>query len=119
MDNLARILGKMLWITNHSVIEARANSNQHIAMLHRHVGLVGAMHPGHSDELLVRERIGTQSHQSISARCAHHFDELMQLRRGIRQNHAAAAVDHRPLGLQQHLHRFFDLTLVTFDDRRI
>jgi hypothetical protein len=44
----------------------------------------------------------------------HELDELVG---GIAQDHAAAGIDHRPLGFQQQLHRLLDLSLMTLDHR--
>ena len=58
MNNLTRILREVFGISDHAIIETSAYGKQHIAVLHRHVGLVGAMHAGHTHKLLATCTIG-------------------------------------------------------------
>ena len=97
MNNFARHATKMLRITNHAIIKARANSNQHIAMLHGHVCFVGAMHTEHANEFIARRTITTQAHQRIGAGIAEFIDQGIQFRRSVGKNHTATGVNHRTL----------------------
>ena len=86
----------------HPVVEARADRDHHVAAVHRQVGLVGAVHAEHAEELRVGGREGAEPHQRQGAREAGQPDELgQQLAQAARPgiDHAAAAVEQRPLGL--------------------
>ena len=52
MDDLARHAAKVLGVADHAIVEARTDGNQHIAMLHGHVGFVGTVHTQHTDKTL-------------------------------------------------------------------
>ena len=49
----------------YAVIKTRPHRKNHIAVVHRHIGFVKAMHPQHAKELSVRGWVGTQAHQRI------------------------------------------------------
>ena len=68
--------------------------------MHGEVGLVGAMHAEHAEELPVVGRIGAEAHQRAGDGEAGFADEFDQrLGRALaRVDDAAAGVDHRPLG---------------------
>jgi hypothetical protein len=104
-------------IADHAVVEARADRDQDVAILHRHVGFIGAVHAQHAEVLLVGRRISAQAHQRIRHRIAQGARKLYQALRGVGKDHPAAGIDHRPLGLQQHLHRLLDLTAMALDHR--
>ena len=54
---ILRSLGdEVLRVADHAVVEARADGEQHVAVLHRHVGFVGAVHAQHAEELRVARR---------------------------------------------------------------
>ena len=61
VDDLARHLAEMLRVADHAVVETRADGQQHVAVLHRHVGFVGAVHAEHAEELRVGGRIAAQA----------------------------------------------------------
>ena len=65
MNNLARMTCKVLCITDHAVIKTSANGNQHITVLHRHIGFISAVHAEHTQELRTCARETTQAHQGI------------------------------------------------------
>ena len=119
MDDLAGVLGEMLGIADHAVVEARADGQQHVAVLHRHVGFIRAVHTGHAHELAAAGGIAAQAHQRAGAGRAQLRHEPVQLGRGVGQDHAAAGVDHRTFGGQQHLHGLLDLPLVPLVDGRV
>src|SRR3981189_3536339 len=103
MDDGAVLLVEMLGITDHAVIEARADRQQHIAMLHRHVGFVRSVNAEHAQELPVRCGVTPESHQCIRAWKTEQADELRELARGFAEDYPASAVDHRSLGPDEHL----------------
>ena len=80
MNNLAWNRAEVSNITNHAVVEARAHSQQHIAILHTHIRFIGAVHSEHADKLLICRRKTSQTHQGIGAGCvqqAHQFGQLL------------------------------------------
>ena len=92
MNNLALVLGKVFGITDHAVVEAGTDRQQHIAMLHGVVGFNGAVHSQHTQKLAITGRVGAQAHQRIGARNTKHIHQRAQLRGGIAQQHAAAGI---------------------------
>ena len=103
---------KCFGIADHPVVEAGADGEQHVAVLHRHVRLVGAVHAQHAEELRVARRVAAEAHQRVRAREAEQVDERAQLGRRVAEDHPAAGVDVRPLGGEQQLHRLADLPAV-------
>ncbi len=99
----------MLRIADHAVVEARADRDQHVAVLHGHVGFVRAVHAEHAEEFLVARAVAAQTHQRIGDGIAEQVGELVQLTRCIREDDAAAGVDVRTLRRQQQLHGLADL----------
>ncbi len=70
-----------------AVVEARADVDHHVAIMHRHVGFVGAVHAEHAEPVLARRRIGAKAHQRRGDRDVGHRHELaQQLRRRERRN---------------------------------
>jgi hypothetical protein len=61
-----------------AVVEARADADHHVAIVHRHVGLVGAVHAEHAEPVLVGRRIGAEPHQGRGDREAGQLDQLAQ-----------------------------------------
>ena len=106
----------MFRIADHPVVEARADGEQHVAVLHRHVRFVRSVHAGQAGELRIGSRQPAQSHQSVRARIAELADETRELRRRIVQDDAAARIDHRPLRIEQELNGLLDLPRVAFRD---
>ena len=85
-----------------AVVEARADVDHHVAIVHRHVGFVGAVHAEHAEPLLVGGGIGAEAHQRRGDREAGQMrtnsrSKLARLRAGI--DDAAAGVEDRPLAL--------------------
>ena len=117
MDDLARLFGEVRRVADHAVVEAGADGEQHVAVVHRHVGFEGAVHAGHAQVLAVAEGVAAQAHQGVGDRVAEQSRELGDLRGRVRQHDAAAGVDHRALGLEQQLHRLLDLPRVALDHR--
>ena len=69
MDDLG-IRTKLIQLAGNAVVKTRADSNNHIALVHRHIGFISAVHAQHADELLVGCRISAQTHQGIGDRKA-------------------------------------------------
>ena len=110
---------EFLQVSGYAVIEARADGDQHVALVHRHIGFVGAVHSQHADELRVRSRVCPQAHQGIGDGKPQGAGEFGQLRVGIGQDNAAAGVDHRFTRLQHQVDCPFDLPRVAFYGRPV
>ena len=104
----------MFRITNHTIIKTSTDRNQHITVLHRHIRFVCAVHTGHADEFVVSCSVTTQTHQGIGDGETQLINQFIQFWCSIRQDHAAAGVNHGALGLQQQLNRFTNLSCVPF-----
>ena len=88
--DLGRIRRELVELAGDAVIEARADVEHHVTVVHGQIGFVGAVHAQHPDELLIRSRVGPQSHQGVGDRHAGHPGELDQ------QLQTGACVDHHP-----------------------
>ena len=119
VNDLARNCRKIRRIANHAIIESGSDGYQDIAILHGHIGLIGAMHAQHTERLLVGRRIAPQTHQGIGHRIPQTAGKLCQPFGSIGENDPATGINHRPLGLQQHLHRLLDLSAVSLEHRVI
>ena len=104
-----------------AIVEARADIDQHVAVIHRQVGFVGAVHAQHAEELLVRRRKRAEPHQGVGDGIARHVHELGEQLRRLRPgiDHAAAGVEDRLLGIGDQLDRLLDLCGVGLDLRAI
>ena len=109
----------MARVANRTVVEAGADCQQNVAVLHAEVGFVGAMHAGHADPARVGGREGPQRHERGGDGSAGQVGQLHEFRMRMRGNDTATHVDHGALGSQQHLHGLLDLPLVTLGDGRI
>jgi hypothetical protein len=116
MHDLALHRSEVLWIADHAVVEPRAHRQQHVAVLHGHVGLVGPVHAEHAEELRIARRRRAEPHQCVRAREAQRVVQLSQLGRRVAQDHAAAGVDVRALGMEQQLQGLADLPCVALPD---
>ncbi len=117
MDDLALDRGEVLRVADHPVVEAGADGEQDVAVLHRHVRFVGAVHAEHAEELRVARRVGAQAHEGVGAGEAEQVDERTQLGRGVADHDPAAGVDVGALGREQELRRLPDLPAVAAPHR--
>ncbi len=85
----------------HAIVEARPNSENEIAVVHRHIGLIEPMHAQHAQKLLVRAGVGTQSHQRIGDRVIQLPCQPCEQLGPTSLDNPAARVNHRPLGREQ------------------
>ncbi|MNE02827.1 hypothetical protein D3C80_953100 [compost metagenome] len=118
MDDL-RVRAELRRTVDHPVIEACAHGQNHIGMVHGQVGGVAAVHAEHAEELPVAARIATEPHQGIGHWQVEQARQLGQRRSRIAHDHAAAGVDDRPLGGQQHFRRLADLPGVATHGRTV
>ena len=119
--NFLRTRRKRVGASGDTVVEARADAKHHVAIVHGHVGFVGAVHAKHSEPVLAGCRIGAETHQCRGDRETGGFDQFAQQLRGFQPgiDDAAAAVDHRPLGGGEQRHGLADLRRIALHPRRI
>ena len=90
-----------------AVVEARAQIDHQVAVMHDVIGFPGAVHAQHAQPFRSRSRKRAQPHQGRGdgkAGQVHQFaQQLGGLRPGI--DDAAAGIEHRPLRRRHHLHR--------------
>ena len=48
-----------------TIIESHPHSQDHIGMVHCHIGLIKAMHPQHTQKLLIATGVSSKTHQGI------------------------------------------------------
>jgi len=109
--DLGRTRRECVQSARHPVIEARADAHHHIALVHRHIGFVSAMHPQHPEPIGMDRREGAKAHQRRGDRRARHVLELAQQFRGARAgiDHPAAGVEDRALGMGDEINGLDDL----------
>ena len=92
------VLAELLDLACHPVVEADADSQQKIGLVHRVVGVNGAMHaePFEGEVVILGE--ATDSHQGGGHGDLGTLRKLLEFLGSIRRDHASAAVDHRLLG---------------------
>ena len=76
--DLLRIGRKSIQTAGNPVIEAGADTDHDIAVMHGVIGFKCAMHAQHAEELLVGGRIGAETHQRISDGISGQTDKLGQ-----------------------------------------
>jgi hypothetical protein len=83
-----------------AVIKTRADADHDVAVMHRHVGFIGAVHAQHAHPVLARRGIGAQTHQRRGDRETGEFDQFAQQLAGFTAgiDDAAARIDDRALG---------------------
>ena len=104
-----------------AIVETRADADHDVAIVHRHVGFVGAVHAEHADPVLAARRIGAETHQRRGDRKAGQIDQLAQemarLRPGI--DDAAARIDDRLPGRRHQRDRLAHLVEVALNLRLV
>ena len=107
--------------TGDAVVEARADADHQIAIMHRVVGLERAVHAEHAQPLLVGRGIGAQAHQRRGDGKSGQAHQFAQQRRSVRAgiDDAAAGVEDRLLRLAHHVDRAPDAVDVALDLRLI
>ena len=93
-----------------AVVEARADADHQIAIVHRPVRLPGAVHAEHAEPLRIGGLVGAEPHQGRGDRKAGELDEFAQQRAGARAgvDDAAAGVEQRALGARHQLDGVLD-----------
>jgi hypothetical protein len=103
----------------HAIVKARTHGEDHIRVVHGHVGFVEAVHAQHAQKLLVRSRIGTQPHQRIGDRITEMPGQLTQQIAAAPEYHATPGVNNRAPGRQQQLCGLANLSAVPAHRRRV
>ncbi len=95
--DLLRVRRERVGAAGDAIIEARADAQHHVAIVHRHVGFVGAVHAQHAEPVLARRRIRAEAHQRRGDRKAGDLNQLAQQLGGFPAgvDDAAAGIDHR------------------------
>ena len=87
-----------------AVVEARADCDDQVGAVHRHVRFIGAVHAEHAEPLVIVRRESTEPHQRRGDWRAGERDQLAQRRAGVGAgvDHPAAGVEDRALGGGDH-----------------
>ena len=117
--DLARVLAELVELARHAVVETRADGDQHVALVHRQVGAVGAVHAEHAQRHRVIAGDAADSHQRVGGGNLQRLDELAQLLARPGQDRAASEVDHGPLGLEDQRQGLLDLPPVALVARLV
>ena len=107
MDDLGR-RGEAVELAGDPVVEAGAERDQQVALLHGGDGGVVAVHARHTEAEFVAIGERTPGHQRRDHRDLEQLRELQQRFGGTGLEHATADVEHGPLGLSDQSGRFFD-----------
>ncbi len=119
--DLLRIRREGVEAPGDAVVEARADGDHEVAVMHGEVGLVGAVHADHAEELPVGSRQGAESHQGQGRGEPGQMHELgVELAGAVaRIDDAAAAIEERPLCRGDEPHRFADARRIGFELRAV
>ena len=119
--DLLRIRRERIGAAGDTIVEARADAQHDVAVMHRHVGFVSAVHAEHAQPVRTGGRIGTEAHQRRGDREAGDLDQLTQQpgcrRAGI--DDAAAGIDDGLLGIRQQRDGLADRMRIALQARRI
>ena len=100
----------------HAVVEARAQGDQQVGALERHVGGIASVHARHADEVGVFRGHGAQTHQRGNHRQIVALHQFAELRGRAGGHNTAPRIDQRPLGFSDQLRRAPDLAGVAFGE---
>ncbi|MNZ14166.1 hypothetical protein D3C78_310830 [compost metagenome] len=116
MDDLG-VRAELGRAVDHAVVETRTDGEDHVSVVHGQVGGVAAVHAEHAEELAIAARIAAEAHQGIGHRQVEHARHFGQRIGSIAHDHAAAGVENRALGGNQHFRGFADLAGMTANCR--
>ena len=105
--DLPRLRRKGVKASGNAIVEARADADHQIAIMHGVVGLERTVHAEHAQPLLVGRRIGAEPHQRRRDRKPRRAHKLAQQHRSVRAgiDDAAAGIENRLLRRRHHLDR--------------
>jgi hypothetical protein len=89
----------------HAVVESRADRNQKVAVVDRHIRPIAAMHSEHPQAQRVASRERAQPHQRAGRRQIQFFGEPAKLFASSRRDRAAADIEHRTFGFDHCIDR--------------
>ena len=112
MDDL-RVGGEGRDLARDPIVEAGAEGDQEVGLLHRGDRRVVAVHPGHAEGQRVAVGEGAPGHEGGDDRCARQLDQLAQGLGGVGLQDAASGVDDGPASLCDELGRLPDHARVT------
>ncbi len=101
MRNELGLAGEFGRIAGDTIVEARAERQQAIAIVDRVVGKGGAVHAEHAHRQGMRGVDGTDSHQGGDHRNLKLSGKFAQFLRGAAVDHAAAGINHRSMRSSQ------------------
>ncbi len=102
-----------------AVVEARPDGDQQVALVDGVVGGHGAVHAEHAERERMPAREAAQAHERRGDRRLEELGQGAQLVGGAGADHAAADVEHRPLGLEQRASGRPDLLDVALERRLV
>ena len=109
--DLLRTGRELRQLARHPVVESRPHRDHQVAIVHRQVGFIGAVHAEHADEQGIGPGETAETHERIGAgKAGHPHQPRQQTRcRGTRVDDPAPGIEDRPLGAGDQTHGFFDL----------
>src|SRR5512144_3224662 len=93
MDDL-RLRSKSLDLAGHPVVEPGTDGDDQVRIVDRHIGIVGPVHPKHTERKRMRTREPADTHERMSYRNSCDLGKLTDLRRGIREDDPSADIGH-------------------------
>ena len=85
-----------------AVVEAHAHADDQIGVVHREIGLNGAVHAHHAERQWVLLGEDPKTKEGCADRDVARFSQPSQLFRGARHRHPVASHQQRPIGRRQH-----------------
>ena len=101
--------GKLRHLAGHPVVETGADGDEHIGMGHGHVGAIGAVHAQHPQPEGVGAGKPPKPMRVVVTGICKARGEFVQLLRACGENDAAPGINHRLLGLEDHIQGPFHL----------
>ena len=119
--DLLRVRREGIETARHAIVEARADAQHHIAIVHGVVGFERAMHADHAQPLRVGRRESAEAHQRGRDRPAGRFRQRAQGfgGRGTGIDDAAAGIDDRALRVRHQGDGFLDALVLRLGARMI
>ncbi len=119
--DLAAVRAERIEPARHAIVEARAEAEDQVRLVHRPIGFIGAVHAEHAEPLVGRGGEGAQAHQGRGDRRAgdprQFAQQLARRRAGI--DDAAAGIEDRALRRREHVDGLLDQRLVGLHLRAI
>ena len=118
MDELGA-RGELRQLAGDAVVEARAEGDDEVGLVHRVVGRARTVHAEHPEPLPVRSRKRAECHDRAGDGQVTEGRELDERRRGVGADDAATDVEHRPPRIGKRLGRKPDLLLIALGRRLV